>query len=134
MVAIWSTNGKTEELITKILSKWGLTYLTTFYWLKVTRTGELTCPFTKPNGKQPYESLILASNSPSEPTQGQKEQLIVSTPSAINSHKPPLTQVLEHFFDRRFASKCELFARYLLPEYTSYGNQVLKMNSLSLFK
>ncbi|XP_035715787.1 N(6)-adenine-specific methyltransferase METTL4 isoform X2 [Folsomia candida] len=124
IVAIWSTNSKTEKILGDMMKKWGLVHLTTFYWLKVTTSGRVTVPFTKKDGKQPFESLIIATNNSEIKSHiNYPMRIIVSTPSAINSHKPPLTDVLEDYFQREFTSKCELFARYLLPDYTSIGNQ-----------
>lgn len=138
LLAIWSTNSKTENILNEMLGKWGLLHLTTWYWLKVTTEGKVVNPLTKEGGKQPFESLIIATKCDTQEIQEVKARcstkIIISTPSAIHSHKFPLTEVLEHHFQRKFQSRCELFARYLLPNYTSYGNQVLKLNNCILFQ
>lgn len=50
---------------------------------------EPICNFTDPPGKQPFEQIIFGCNNDSikDLSDG---KLIISTPSALHSHKPPL--------------------------------------------
>ena len=72
----------------------------------MTLSGEPVCPFSQPPGKQPYEQLVFGlyegnnDNSVKDlafwndfrrcllPEEG---KVILSVPSAIHSHKPPLS-------------------------------------------
>ena len=61
-------------------------------------------------------------------------KLIISVPSSINSHKPPLIDVIQKIYpDKMFDRKLELFARYLVPGFISYGNEVVKLQHESLY-
>ncbi|KAI4806853.1 hypothetical protein KUCAC02_017647 [Chaenocephalus aceratus] len=60
------------------------------------------------------------------------QRLIVSVPSALHSQKPSLSEVLKPYLGAE--AKClELFARSLLPGWTSWGNEVLKFQHTSYF-
>jgi len=62
-----------------------------------------------------------------------KDLVIVSVPSSIHSHKPPLSATLDLFFkDRR--KRLEIFGRYLQPGWTTVGLQPSKLNSAAFFK
>jgi len=89
-------------------------------------------------------------------------KLVISVPSAVHSHKPPLTGVyfkwkVYYDFATHTASKVkikillkfleiikeylpnepkclEIFARYLLPGWTSWGLEILKFQHLSLYE
>lgn len=60
---------------------------------KVTNSGEFVCKFTAPTGKQPYERIIFGRKIDSDTVLKNPEdnKLIVSVPSSVHSHKPPLT-------------------------------------------
>ncbi|KAJ8925675.1 hypothetical protein NQ315_009521 [Exocentrus adspersus] len=132
MVVIWCTNSQQHmhDLLTEILPKWGVKYLGTWYWIKITLTGETVCTFSLPPGKQPYEQIIFGCRA-SCPIKFDTK-LIVSIPSAVHSHKPPLVELLKQFLPEN-PSCLEVFARYLLPNWTSYGNEVLRLQHESLF-
>lgn len=133
LVVVWCTNSaqNLEELLNQIFPKWGIQLLAKWYWVKITQTGEPICDFSAPPGKQPYEKIIFGGRSGllSVPQDG---KLVVSVPSAIHSHKPPLIELLKQFLPEN--PMClEVFARYLLPNVTSYGNEVLRLQHESLF-
>jgi len=68
------------------------------------------------------------------PTLLTTQKVILSVPSSINSHKPPLIDVLSKHFELGLNQKClELFARYLVPGFTSFGNEVIKLQHSSLY-
>lgn len=86
-------------------------------------------------GKQPYELLILGSAKGSEKDKVDipDGKLMISIPSAVHSHKPPLTEIIKEYLPDE--PKClEIFARYLLPGWTSWGLEILKFQHLSLYE
>ena len=59
---------------------------------------------------------------------------LFSVPSAIHSHKPPLDEILSDLgLLKNRGKRLELFARYLMPNWTSFGNQVLKLQERQYF-
>jgi len=91
--------------------------------------------------KQPFEILILGKKVTNQPsptdidTADKNQKLIVSIPSSIHSHKPPLIDVLRsHFPFHNFEQCCEIFARYLTPGFTCVGNEVIKLQHESLYE
>ncbi len=59
--------------------------------------------------------------------------LIISVPSGINSHKPPLNDLLNTVIDKRFPAwdkvkKMETFGRNFQPDWRTIGNQPCLMN------
>lgn len=133
LVVVWCTNSSQNlnELLNEIFPKWGVSLVATWFWVKITQTGAPVCDFSDPPGKQPYEKIIFGSRSLSLPLP-EDGKLVLSIPSAIHSHKPPLTELLKAFLPEK--PLClEIFARYLLPNFTSYGNEVLRLQHVSLF-
>lgn len=61
--------------------------------LKVTKKGVPVCDFSDPPNKQPYERIIFASclGRNKYLKMPEDKKIIISVPSAIHSHKPPLT-------------------------------------------
>ena len=81
---------------------------------------------TRESSKQKWES-ILANNV--------KERVIVSVPSAIHSHKPPLDKIFRELNVIEENSNClEIFGRYLIPHWTTFGNQCLKFQNIKYFE
>jgi hypothetical protein len=92
LVAVWCTNSgqHVRTLCDEIFPKWGLEYVGKWYWVKVTKSGVPVCPFSEPPRKQPFEQIIFGrvqSRSLADPA---CDKLVVSVPSALHSHKPPL--------------------------------------------
>lgn len=58
---------------------------------QVTEVGGPVGPFTELNGKQPFERIVLGIHEkfPNQPSP-QEDRIILSVPSALHSHKPPL--------------------------------------------
>ncbi|CAL8088654.1 unnamed protein product [Orchesella dallaii] len=144
IVVVWCTNAKSHQdaLINEIFRDWNVKYLETWYWLKVTKSGVPICPFNIDNRKQPFEVIIIGTRQQNylplpinhDTPSNSKPKIVVSVPSSINSHKPPLIDVLRRRFkDKNFNRKCEIFARYLIPGFTSFGNEVIKLQHSSLF-
>lgn len=63
-----------------------------FIKFQVTQTGEMICDLTDKTVKQPYELIIFGSCINSTIIIPDKK-LLISVPSAIHSHKPPLTGI-----------------------------------------
>ncbi|KAH0944465.1 hypothetical protein HN011_007296 [Eciton burchellii] len=135
IVAVWCTNSSTHlySILNEIFPSWGIACTAKWYWVKVTRTGDTICDFNSAPGKQPFELLVLGSASRSEEFYVPDGKLIISVPSAVHSHKPPLTEIVKEYLPNE--PKClEIFARYLLPGWTSWGLEILKFQHLSLYK
>ncbi|XP_063241373.1 N(6)-adenine-specific methyltransferase METTL4 [Bacillus rossius redtenbacheri] len=137
LVALWCTNSDSHlsAIRDALFPAWGVTYIGKWYWLKVTCGGEAVCAYSKPPGKQPFEQIVFgwfqAEGRPRPlPEDG---RVLVSVPSALHSHKPPLADVLAKYLPPSPRS-LELFARYLLPGYTSWGSEVLKLQQICLYK
>ncbi|CAH1982166.1 unnamed protein product [Acanthoscelides obtectus] len=125
IVVVWCTNSTQHfECLTKdIFPKWQVTYRGKWFWLKVAANGVPVCQFSEPPRKQPFEKIIFGFKKPPEQF---PSKIIVSVPSIMDSHKPPLLEVLKPYLPEN-AECLEIFARYLLPAWTSYGNEVLKL-------
>ena len=58
----------------------------------MTQAGDTICNFNSAPGKQPYELLILGSALEKDHKVNIPDsRLMISVPSAVHSHKPPLT-------------------------------------------
>ncbi|KOB63399.1 Methyltransferase-like protein 4 [Operophtera brumata] len=109
-----------EDVKNIIFPQWGVTYITTWYWLKVSVDLEPICPFGSGHKKQPYERLILGRVGDVDVPES---QLIVTVPNLLCPYvKVESPQTLE------------LFARYLLPNTTSIGYEPLKWQHISLYE
>ncbi|XP_046750805.1 N(6)-adenine-specific methyltransferase METTL4 [Diprion similis] len=134
IVAVWCTNAPSHlrSISNEMFPTWGVSYQAKWYWIKVTRSGETVCDFNPPPGKQPYELLLLGSVSSNTSIDIPDGKLVVSVPSAVHSHKPPLTELIKSYLPMN-PNCLEIFARYLLPGWTSWGLEVLKFQHLSLY-
>ncbi|XP_024887527.1 methyltransferase-like protein 4 [Temnothorax curvispinosus] len=135
IVAVWCTNSSNHlnSIFNEIFPSWGITYRAKWYWLKVTQAGDTICNFNSAPGKQPYELLILGSALENDKVNIPDGRLMISIPSAVHSHKPPLTEIIKEYLPDD--PKClEIFARYLLPGWTSWGLEILKFQHLSLYE
>lgn len=97
IVVIWCTNSPSHRaaLENEILPKWKLKLLTIWHWMKVTQKGDPICDFQDEGqtGKQPFELIFIAINEDGDPKDWEhlpKEQMVVSVPSVIHSHKFPV--------------------------------------------
>ncbi|KAJ8672833.1 hypothetical protein QAD02_004093 [Eretmocerus hayati] len=134
IVAVWCTNNITQmkSILEQIFPTWGVSMKGKWYWLKISQNCEPICDFGTNHGKQPYEQIIFATLSSNTQLNLPQDKVIVSVPSAVHSHKPPLSEILSPYLPEK--PKClEIFARYLLPNWTSCGLEVLKFQRLSLF-
>ncbi|XP_045467327.1 N(6)-adenine-specific methyltransferase METTL4 [Harmonia axyridis] len=135
LVVVWCTNSPQHinALKDEIFPKWGIEFISKWYWLKVTKTGEPICNFSEPPCKQPFEQIIFGSKKNRRIESPPNGKLVLSIPSALHSHKPPLVELLKLYMPK--TPQClEIFARYLLPGWSSYGNEVLKFQHESLYE
>lgn len=102
---------------------------------KVTRSGEPVTPLTDAaHGKRPYERILLARRRTQQCNNIEIPDGLVlcSIPSGIHSHKPPLTDTLKGYVPPH-PNCLEIFARSLVPGWTSYGLEVLKLQHSFLY-
>jgi len=105
--------------------------------LQVTKSGDPIVPFNSGNLKQPYETIIIGRRKPETPSEVHEDlkcsKVIISIPSSIHSHKPPLVEIFNQYLNSASSKKCEIFARYLIPGFTSIGNEVIKLQHTCLY-
>lgn len=92
-VCIWSTHKEKEFVLNQMIPTLNCKCTHVLLWHKITTNGQ-NCKI-----RGGLEYLIIASNSASlesgcEPLEG----VLVSIPSAIHSHKPPVVQLIRHLF------------------------------------
>lgn len=102
----------------------------------ITKAGELITPLKGAgHGKRPYERVLLARKiSPGIVFKDIPDGLVFcSVPCGIHSHKPPLEELLKEYIAEQ--ARClELFARSLIPGWTSYGLEVLRLQHSFLYE
>ncbi|GBP22665.1 Methyltransferase-like protein 4 [Eumeta japonica] len=133
IVAVWCTNAPSNVDAVKnlIFPKWGVKYIATWYWIKVTTNLKPLCDFGLGHTKQPYERLMIGTVGVTRVIPD--TNIIVSIPSALHSHKPPIADLLYPYLKTAKPNTLELFARYLLPNTTSIGYEPLKWQHISLY-
>ncbi|XP_029110432.1 methyltransferase-like protein 4 isoform X1 [Scleropages formosus] len=144
VVATWVTNRQQHRRFVRehLYPLWGVEPQAEWLWVKVTRSGAYVFPLDSPH-KKPYEVLVLGRvrRGPDALLSSTRERgaalpdlrLIVSVPCRLHSHKPSLAEVLKEFLGPN--PQClELFARNLQPDWTSWGNEVLKFQHRSYFE
>lgn len=102
---------------------------------QVTTSGQFVCTWNSSSGKLPFERIIFARYGQLDKKQLllPDGKLVVSVPCAIHSFKPPLERLLRPYVSEE--NKClELFARSLLPDTVSWGDQVPLLQHKSLFE
>jgi len=134
LVMIWCSNNRRHRCaLESWLENWNLKQISIWYWLKLTKYGELICEFS--GHKNPYEVLIIAANKKCENWKNVPDnQVLISVPSGIHSHKPSLQPVIDTVFPHLPNTRLELFARYLQPGWVSVGNEAFKLNHKTLFQ
>ncbi|XP_034940928.1 N(6)-adenine-specific methyltransferase METTL4 [Chelonus insularis] len=133
IIALWCTNADShlKFILNVVFPQWKVKFIGKWFWVKVTQLGTPICEFNDKLGKQPYELLIFGSLIESC-TKVPDKKLLVSVPSAIHSHKPPIIEVMEPYLPPE-PNCLEIFARYLLPNWTSWGLEVLKLQQASFY-
>ncbi|KAI1719972.1 MT-A70 domain-containing protein [Ditylenchus destructor] len=138
LVCIWLSNSETihEKIEDMLKNQWGLVRLAEWFWLKVTYSINLLKSFLEPEHKVPFESLIFACHEGDAPLLKDKltdHFTIIGVPNANPSRKPPIKELLRELDIFQSSNCLELFARYLLPETTSIGLEVLKFQNEYFF-
>ncbi|KAF1335449.1 Methyltransferase-like protein 4, partial [Globisporangium splendens] len=132
VLGIWVTNRPqyTTFLLDTVLPRWGFTYHTTWYWLKVCRNGDLVTPLESTH-RLPFEKMIVAYRcKDDDPARqealmsrlGESTKILVSVPLR-HSWKPPPECIFDASIIAPDTRKLELFARELRPGWTSIGNE-----------
>eukprot|EP00873_Tetraselmis_striata_P034311 jgi/Tetstr1/454575/TSEL_041470.t1 len=139
LVALWVTNRpKLLRFVDEeLLAAWGLTKVATWYWLKVTDAGLPVTAMRSPH-RQPYEHLVLARRAggaatPASAAPDLPQSLTIVSQPAMHSRKPRLGELLTPLTGRADPRCLELFARELEAGWTSWGNEVLRFQDVSLF-
>ncbi|GBP12314.1 Methyltransferase-like protein 4 [Eumeta japonica] len=139
VVVLWCTNASQHHkaIQEEFLPKWNLQLVHKLKWFKINTVGELIST-PKPDGfKQPYEMIYIACSKENDILNFNgitKVDFLISIPSIIHSHKPPLTDWLKTFLPNNTNFKgLEIFARYLQPQFTSIGLEVLKLMDIRLY-
>eukprot|EP00038_Savillea_parva_P026177 m.51961 g.51961 ORF g.51961 m.51961 type:complete len:493 (-) comp7346_c0_seq1:58-1536(-) len=154
LVAVWCTNKARHVRFVEdeLFRAWGVTHVATWHWVKVRPHGDFVHPLDSPH-KKPYEPLLIARcgagalsdvGGPQHPiTPVPPEGTFVSVPSPQHSRKPILADLLMPYVCPRDLKgapgmeggpppQClELFGRNLLPGWTTWGNDVLRFQTLS---
>lgn len=141
ILAVWVTNRPCymTYLREQALPSWGFTFHACWYWLKLSKNGELVTPLDSTH-RLPVETLVVAYRVKDAEHQellrqqlGDQTRIVLSIPLR-HSWKPPP----ECFFDEENISnlhrKVELFARELRPHWASVGNEVFKFQATELFQ
>ncbi|XP_062158238.1 methyltransferase-like protein 2 isoform X2 [Alnus glutinosa] len=140
-----SARQKSREKLRDFVEKelfptWGVRYVATFYWLKVKADGSLINDLDLFHHR-PYECLILGychresvdSECLLKFKHVQDGQIIVSIPGDY-SRKPPIGGLLLEYVPGFNPTRClELFAREMIPGWTSWGNEPLRFQELRYF-
>jgi N6-adenosine-specific RNA methylase IME4 len=136
LVGVWITNKEAlrEHVLGPggLFETWNVGLTEEWVWIKTTTKGEPM--FDIDNAmRKPYEILLLGRAAPNSWTRMThtptvKRRVIAAVPD-IHSRKPCLKQLLEpYLLDPTEYSALEVFSRYLVSGWTSWGNEVLKYN------
>jgi N6-adenosine-specific RNA methylase IME4 len=134
LVGIWVTNKSAHhELVLGsggIFQSLNVSLIEEWIWIKTTSNGE---PVTQLDGiwRKPYEVLLLGRAPESrlqivQPAEKVSRRVIAGVPD-FHSRKPCLKTLIEPFLPKEYQA-LEVFARYLVQGWTSWGNEVLKYN------
>ena len=106
----------------------------------MTKSGQPVIDLDKTH-KQPFEFLFIAQKDAQKKIHSVEQDFIISSiPSAIQSHKPPLSDFVSSTIlgngneTSRKMNFLELFGRYLVPNCHTIGNECLKMQQMHYFK
>lgn len=141
-VGVWITNkSAVRELVlgdAGFFATWGVELVEEWLWIKTTTKGE-TVTAIDSLWRKPYEVLLLGRkgnlmNAEPEGTSSTKRRIIVGVPD-LHSRKPCLKELIEPLMaDRPHYQALEVFARYLVAGWWSWGNEVLKFNHEGCWK
>ena len=155
LVALWVTNRERIRRFveTSLLPAWGLELVAEWHWLKVTADGHAALPLSGEGAgcRRPYELLLLARSisgaDASATTMTPPSGVVLLAQPGPHSRKPRLLQLLRPYAvpspDAALPETeqcgspappprpsaldcCELFARELCADATSWGNEPLR--------
>jgi N6-adenosine-specific RNA methylase IME4 len=136
LVGVWITNKEAlrEHVLGPggLFETWNVGLVEEWVWIKTTTGGEPMFDIDTAMRK-PYEVLLLGRAAPNSwttmahaPTV--KRRVIAAVPD-VHSRKPCLKELLESYLpDPADYTALEVFSRYLVSGWTSWGNEVLKYN------
>ncbi|KAF2869895.1 MT-A70-domain-containing protein [Massariosphaeria phaeospora] len=136
LLGLWITNKESmrERVLGKggLFESWNVGLIEEWIWVKTTVNGEPMFDMDSPLRK-PYEVLLLGRAAPNSWTTmvhapSIKKRVVAAVPD-VHSRKPCLKEMLEPYMpELRDYSALEIFSRYLVAGWTSWGNEVLKFN------
>jgi N6-adenosine-specific RNA methylase IME4 len=136
LVGVWITNKEAlrEHVLGPggLFETWNVGLVEEWVWIKTTTKGEPMFDMDTLMRK-PYEILLLGRAAPNSWTTMThaptiKRRVIAAVPD-IHSRKPCVKELLEPYMpDPIDYSALEVFSRYLVSGWTSWGNEVLKYN------
>lgn len=140
LVCVWVSNNVKYHrfVVKKLFKRWELEVIGQWVWLKVTCDGEAVIPFDSTHRK-PYEVLYIGRKKRDKAAETRNgtdlpeipaTKVIVSIPSKHHSRKPDIADIFDEYLPIN-ASKLELFARFVSPGFTCWGNETLLFNQES---
>ncbi|KAF2631881.1 MT-A70-domain-containing protein [Macroventuria anomochaeta] len=137
LVGIWITNKSAlrDHVLGPggLFETWNVGLIEEWIWIKTTTKGDPMFDIDD-TMRKPYEVLLLGRAAPNAWTtmthaSSPRKRVIAAVPD-IHSRKPCLKELLEPYVpEPTDYSALEVFARYLVAGWTSWGNEVLKYNS-----
>lgn len=136
LVGIWITNKESiREIVLGpggLFERWNVGLIEEWIWIKTTTKGEPMFSIDS-EWRKPYETLLLGRAAPNAwttmaPAPMIQRRIIAAVPD-LHSRKPCLKDLIEPYMsDANDYSALEIFSRYLVAGWTSWGNEVLKFN------
>jgi N6-adenosine-specific RNA methylase IME4 len=136
LVGVWITNKTAlrEHVLGSggLFEMWNVGLIEEWVWIKTTIAGDPMFDVDSAMRK-PYEILLLGRAAPNSWTTmahapAVKRRVIAAVPDT-HSRKPCLKELFESYMpDPTNYSALEVFSRYLVSGWTSWGNEVLKYN------
>lgn len=135
LIAIWITNkSAVRELVVGadgLFASYGVRLIEEWVWVKTTIHGEPQSDL-QATRRKPYEILLIGRKfgdwSPNNVKTTPRRRIIAAVPD-MHSRKPCLKELLEDLFELGPGYRgLEVFARYLISGWWSWGNEALKFN------
>ena len=136
LVGIWITNKKSLRDVVLgpggLFESWNVGLIEEWIWIKTTTKGEPVFDLDS-SWRKPYETLLLGRAAPNAFSKPEvplvaKRRVIAAVPD-VHSRKPCLKELIESLMSNpRDYSAMEVFSRYLVEGWTSWGTEVIKYN------
>lgn len=136
LVGIWITNKQSiRDFVLGpggLFERWNVGLMEEWIWIKTTIKGEPMFSIDS-EWRKPYEVLLLGRAAPNSWTTMAgapeiKRRVIAAVPD-LHSRKPCVKELIEPFMPvPNNYSALEVFSRYLVAGWTSWGNEVIKFN------